>query len=478
MHIHSLETPCLGNRSYVVVDSGFAVVVDPPRDIDRVEALVEAAGGARIGLVLETHRHADYVSGGLELARRHRASYVVPPGAPEPRFPHVAARAGDVHGEGGLGIRVIATPGHTPHHVAYAIESDSGPVAVCTGGSLLNGSVGRTDLYGAERTVELAHEQWWSARRLLEELPSDVRLLPTHGFGSLCSAGVAAATSATTLAEEAEANPALCLAEDAFVDTLVSGYGPIPRHYERLPIINAAGPLPVDLSPARVVGADEFRALRADGHWLVDVRDRRSFAHAHLQGSVNVESTGPLVAYLPWLLPAGAGVVLLGDREAVDSAARQLTQVGIDRPLGIAIGGPASWASGDPDALRSYPVGTFAEFVAHEGAGAAVALDVRSGQEWRAGHVRRALHLSLPDLAEIADPGRSQPPVSVTGEVWVYCGGGFRAAIAASLLDAAGARVTLINQPYSTAEEAGLTVRDTTPARSLNSPLDVSSAIR
>ena len=478
VRIESLETPCLGNRSYVVVDSGVAIVVDPPRDIDRVEALVDAMGVARIALVLETHRHADYVSGGLELARRHRATYLVPPGEPDPRFAFTPARGGEVHGEGGLGVRVVATPGHTPHHVSYVVESAGQPVAVCTGGSMLHGSVGRTDVYGADLTRTLAHEQWRSARRLLEELPADVRLLPTHGFGSLCSAGAASAQASATLGEEATVNPALRIAEQVFVDTLIGSYGPIPRHYARLPLVNAAGPGPIDLSPAPSLDAADLRALRERGHWLVDVRDRRAFAREHLHGSVNVEATGPLVAYLPWILPAGAGVVLLGDAESVDSAARQLAQVGIDRPLGVAVGEPESWAGDDSDALRCYPVSDFAGFVAAEGTGEAVALDVRSAPEWQAGHVRRALHLSLPELADITDPSRPRPPRAVTGEVWVYCGGGFRAAIAASLLDAAGAQVTLIDQPYAAAEQSRLTVCDTLLGTPTGSRSDVTGAIR
>src|SRR5437899_2771071 len=143
MQIHTLETACLGNRSYVVVDDGQAVVVDPPRDIDRVEELLDAAH-ASLELVVETHRHADYLSGGLELSRRHRAIYVVPPGEPEPRFGFVPAVDGRTVGAGGVTLRVLHTPGHTPHHVAYVIDDGSGPVAVCTGGSLLHGSVGRT----------------------------------------------------------------------------------------------------------------------------------------------------------------------------------------------------------------------------------------------------------------------------------------------------------------------------------------------
>lgn len=462
MRIETLETPCLGNRSYVLADGERAMVVDPPRDIDRVESLVESAGAASIAVVLETHRHADYLSGGLELARRHRATYVVPSGDPEPRFSFVRASDGDVHGVGSLGLRVVATPGHTPHHVAYVVEHHGDVRAVCTGGSLLHGSVGRTDLYGEELTGPLAHTQWHSARRLVAELPPQTLLLPTHGFGSLCSAGGAHVSGRTTLAEERERNPALCLAERIYVSGLVEGYGPIPRHYARLPLLNAAGPGPVDLSPAPLLGSDELRRRQREGHWLVDVRDRRSFARGHLRGTVNVEATGPLVAYLPWILPAGAGVVLLGDAEAVGSAARQLAQVGVDRPLGVAIGAPLDWAGGEPEMIRSYAVSDFGGFLDAAANGRAVALDVRSEQEWRVGHVRDALHLALPDLAEITDPRLGLPATAVSGEVWVYCGGGFRAAIAASLLDAAGATVTLIDEPYDKAGTLGLTVSDTT----------------
>lgn len=462
MRIETLDTPCLGNRSYVFIDGGEAIVVDPPRDIDRVESLADMAGATSIALVLETHRHADYLSGGLELSRRHRATYVVPSGEPDPRFPFVAAREGDRHGVSGVGVRVIATPGHTPHHVAYAIDDDGQTRAVCTGGGLLHGTVGRTDLYGDERTVSLAHDQWRSARRLFDELPRDTLVLPTHGFGSLCSAGGVSIDGDVTLADERDHNPALCLAERIFVAGLVENFGPIPRHYSRLPLLNAAGPGPVDHSPAPVLDPVQLRRRQAAGHWLVDVRPRREFARAHLLGSVNVEASGPLVAYLPWILPAGAGVVLLGDTHDVAYAARQLTQVGIDRPLGIALGSPADWAGGRPEAVRSYSVSDFGGLIEATARGDAVALDVRTGQEWTAGHVRHALHLALPDLAEIADPTIVRSPIAVSGEVWVYCGGGFRAAIAASLLDASGARVTLIDQPFAAAEQMGLTVSDTT----------------
>src|SRR4051794_5481081 len=396
VQIQTIETPCLGNRTYVVIDGSSAIVVDPPRDIDRVEEVLDAAG-ARADLVLETHRHADYVSGGLELARRHRATYVVPPGEPEPRFGFVPAVEGRELGTAGIGIRVLSTPGHTPHHVAYVLDDGGHPVGVCTGGALLHGSVGRTDLYGAHRTWPLARDQWRSARRLVDSLPPDVRLLPTHGFGSLCSATPASASSSATLGEERTVNPALQLAESAYVPSLVSGFGPVPRHYERLPLLNAAGPAPIDLSPPRLLDADGLQQRLSEGHWLVDLRPRREFAREHLRGSVNVEVTGPLVAYLPWLLPSGAGVVLLGDDDAITSATRQLTQVGIDRPLGVFAGAPLSWAGGDDEQLGSYDVTTFEGLRTAKEHGA-VPLDVRSRQEWNAGHVRGALHLPLPEL--------------------------------------------------------------------------------
>src|SRR3954453_13604477 len=226
VQIHTIETPCLGNRSYVVVDGSSAVVVDPPRDIDRIEAVLDEVG-ARADLVLEPHRHADYLPGGLELSRRHRAAYVVPPGEPEPRFGFVPAVEGRRGGTAALGVRVVSTPGHTPHHGSYVLEDGDIPVGVCTGGALLHGSVGRTDLYGAHRTWPLARDQWRSARRLVDSLPPAVRLLPTHGFGSLCSATPATASASATLGEERAVNPALMLAESVYVPALVSSFRPV-----------------------------------------------------------------------------------------------------------------------------------------------------------------------------------------------------------------------------------------------------------
>lgn len=458
VHVDVVESPGLGNRGYVVTFGRSAVVVDPPRDIDRIEALLDERH-ADLSLVAETHRHADYVSGGLELSRRHRVDYLVPPGDPRPAFGFVPAEDGRTVDLGPLALRTVLTPGHTPTHVSYVVSDGDRPVGVCTGGSLLPGAVGRTDLCGAHRTRELARSQWESARRLASELPATTRLLPTHGFGSLCTASLGDDDlEAGTVGDEVERNPALRLPIDEFVDELIAGFGPIPRHYARLPLVNAAGPPPIDLSAPRRLDAGELEAARLAAHWLVDVRDRRAFAACHLRGTVNAEAGGSVATYLPWLLPPGSGPVLLGPPDGVAEVARQLALVGIDRPVGVAVGaGPEQWAGGDGSRLRRYDVASYDDLAARIRDERIQPLDVRAASEWQRGRVRGARHLPLPDLAAALDPangGRTE--ARFDGSVWVYCGGGWRAALAASLLSAADVPVTLVDAPFDAARDAGL----------------------
>ena len=461
MRIESVDSPGLGNRWYVIVEGPNAVVVDPPRDVGRVESVLAALGADGLDVVVETHRHADYVSGGLELSRCHRATYVVPPGDPEPTFAYTPAVDGAELTVGNIALRPIHTPGHTPHHMSYVVAARGEPVAVCTGGSLLHGGVGRTDLWGAERIPELTRAQWLSAHRLARELPRDVDVLPTHGFGSLCSAGSVDTNSRGSLEDEVRSNPALVDGLESFVANGLARQRPIPRHYARVVLLNAAGPSAVDATNPAVLSPAELQRARGAGHWLVDLRHRREFAAEHMLGSVNVGIDGPFAAYLPWLLPPGAGVVLLADSlGSVERGQRQLAAVGIDRPLGMAVGTPRAWAGHDTTLLGRYPVGGFAEMSAAVEAGQAVPLDVRDDWEWRESHLRGALHLSLPDLAALIDPARPARQALVPGRTWAYCAGGYRAAIAASLLAAAGVQVSLVDESYGEARLAGLVGSD------------------
>ncbi|MYS13103.1 MBL fold metallo-hydrolase, partial [Streptomyces sp. SID4982] len=186
--VDTIETTGLGNRSYLAGGERTALVVDPPRDIDRMIAAA-ARRGVRVSHVVETHVHNDYVTGGLELARVTGAAYLVPAAA-RVSFDRTPVHDGDavaVDAHAGLALRAVATPGHTPHHMSYVLEEHGTAVAVFTGGSLLIGTVGRPDLVEPRLTEQLARAQHASARRLAAELPDATTVLPTHGFGSFCS---------------------------------------------------------------------------------------------------------------------------------------------------------------------------------------------------------------------------------------------------------------------------------------------------
>ena len=206
-----IDTPGLGDRTYLAHDGKVALVVDPQRDYDRVLDVAREAG-VRITHVFETHIHNDYVTGGLALAQEVGAAYHV--NADDPvGFERTGVSDGDVLEVGDtMRVRVVHTPGHTHTHLSYALEAEGRPVAVFTGGSLLFGSTGRPDLLGPDHTDTLVRAQWHSAHRLAEELPEETEVFPTHGFGSLCSATQSEAVS-STIGQEGTSNPALTQGE-------------------------------------------------------------------------------------------------------------------------------------------------------------------------------------------------------------------------------------------------------------------------
>jgi len=445
-----VETSSLGDRTYLVYDEGVAVVVDPQRDIDRV--LLEAGRlGVRITHVAETHLHNDYVSGGLALARLTGAAYLVA-AAEQVAFDRVPVSDGDrLPVSDRLGLLVLATPGHTFQHLCYVVTFDGAPVGVCTGGSLLYGTTGRTDLLGAEHARTLAHHQHASARRLADLLPDGVAVWPTHGFGSFCAPAAPDAGPAghSTIGSEKRANPALRLHADGFVAQLLAGLAAYPAYYAHMGVRNATGADPIDLSPAAPAGPADLRDRLAAGEWVVDLRSRRAFAYQHLVGTVSFGVDGPLATWLGWALPAGAPLTLLAESPGqVAAAQRELARIGIERPAAAATGTPQQWAGGDADRLAALPTATFADLAA---AGRAVVVDVRAENEWAAGHIAGALHIPLPEvpvrLAEIPD-----------GTLWVHCAAGYRAAAAASLLTRAGRTAIHIDDDWPNATAAGLPV--------------------
>src|SRR6266516_2941394 len=266
-----IETPPLGDRSYLVHDGEAALVIDPQRDIDRIIALATDAG-VRVTHVAETHVHNDYVTGGLALARAAGAAYLV--NADDPvSFDRTPVSDGDLVEIGGMRVRVLATPGHTYSHLAYVVEADGGVAGAFTGGSLLYGSTGRTDLLGPDAAEALSRAQWASAHRLARELPDAAPIFPTHGFGSFCASAQSQATS-SSIGKEKLVNPALTLDERASVESLLAGLDAWPAYYAHMAPANLAGPAGPDLSPPRPADAAELRRRIEAGEWVVDLRDR------------------------------------------------------------------------------------------------------------------------------------------------------------------------------------------------------------
>ncbi|WP_251096334.1 MBL fold metallo-hydrolase [Streptomyces sp. Caat 7-52] len=446
--IDAIDLEGLGNRSYLAGGRRTAVAVDPPRDFDQVLAAA-ARRGVRISHVVETHVHNDYVTGGPELARVTGAAYLVPAGV-NVSFTRIPVADGDtVTIDGGLRLRAVATPGHTPHHTSYVLQEQGAPVAAFTGGSLLIGTVGRPDLVEPRLTEQLARAQHASAHRLAAELPDETPVLPTHGFGSFCSSAQADG-NATTIGEEKSANAALTTGADSFVAQLLAELDDVPAYYTYMGPANAAGPAPVDLTPPAAADADEISARLAAGEWVVDLRDRVAFAEGHVAGSFNFEADGKIATYLAWMIPWGRPVTLLAaSLEQLAAAQRELVRVGIDRPAAAATGSPREWLP-EGDRPASFPRSTFAGLAAH-GTDGIVVLDVRRDSERAAGRINGSVHIPVHELHKRL----GEVPA---GTVWVHCAGGMRAAIAASLLDAIGRDVVAVDDGFDAAETAGLNV--------------------
>jgi glyoxylase-like metal-dependent hydrolase (beta-lactamase superfamily II)/rhodanese-related sulfurtransferase len=420
----------LAHASYLIGAEGEAAVVDPRRDVDEYLAVARAEG-MRIVAILETHPHADFVSGHLELAKRTGAKIYVSHLAPA-AYEHVPARECDTIRVGPLEIEVIETPGHSPDSLVYMVRDPEGPATLFTGDTLFVGDVGRPDLRNADaKPAALAEALYNSLFRKLLALPADSRVLPAHGAGSLCGRNISQAPS-STLGEERRTNWALQLTNRAeFVKRMLASLPDRPQYF--------AHAVPVNLRGARALGeiekpwllpeADIAKHAR-EGAVVLDTRSSASFGTGHFPGSLNVSLD--LALFSTWtgfFVPPGRKIALVVEEELdVPRARLELARIGYDVVAGYITGRTLT-------ATEPLPQVCAADYRAARGSGnAARLLDVRTPGEWELFHVEGAIHIPLPALPRRMKELPKNEPLAV------ICGAGNRSSIAASLLQADGFR--------------------------------------
>ncbi|MCZ2402967.1 MBL fold metallo-hydrolase [Paenarthrobacter sp. Z7-10] len=450
MDVIVIDTPQLGDRSYLVHDGEAAIIIDPQRDIDRVEKAA-AEAGVRITHVAETHMHNDYVTGGLELALSHGAAYLVNAADPV-TFEHQPIADGESVAVGKMLVKAVATPGHTHTHLSYIVTSEAGHQAVFSGGSLLYGSVGRTDLVSTDDTVKLTHDQYASVRRLVQAAGHEAQLYPTHGFGSFCSSGPSTGAGSSTVGEQLQSNHALTDPdEEHFVEELIANLSAYPSYYAHMGAANTFGPGPADLSVPDSLEAAELSRRLAEGEWVVDLRNRVAFASNHLQGTVSFEygDGSSFTAFLGWVLPWDKQLTLVGAHQDVKNAIRDLSRIGIDSPDAAIGNEPAQLAPGTP-AVHYRRVGW--EDVPRERTEGETLLDVRRTDEYRALHITGAVNIPLHELL-------TRMHEVPAGIIWVHCASGYRSGVAASLLQRADRNPVHIDAMFGDAADAGMEIK-------------------
>ena len=418
----------LGNSCYVLdLGDGSALVVDPPRDLRAVRAAADRRG-LRIRFVADTHLHADFLSGAVQLAHDERAT-VLASLSGRRGFPHRGLVDGDEVDLGGLTLATMATPGHTDEHLSYVVLNEGAPVGVFTGGSMIVGSAARTDLLGADRAEELARAQYDSLQRLAM-LPGETAVWPTHGAGSFCSAP-AGAERTSTVDQEIATNPLLAApGVDAFVRLLHASLGSYPPYFLRLGEVNRQGPALIEASrngALPLVSVSAVRQLLADGALMIDVRPFAAYARAHVAGALSIPLRDQFATWLGWLAPPDASVVIVrNDDQDITEVVWQALKIGYDNLAGELAGGMDAWVAADQPTAST-------ELVTVDEIADRRVLDIRQLSEFTAGHLPGALNVELGAVTSAASQLDRGPTV-------VMCGHGERAASAVSLLEREGHR--------------------------------------
>lgn len=458
MVFETVFTDGLAHLSYLIGDksTGKAAVIDARRDVD---VYIELALKNKLTIthVLETHIHADFVSGSRELAARTGKAqpHLSAEGGAKYGFPHEKLKDQDKIDLGRVILTARHTPGHTPEHLSFLAAEDNrpdDPFAVFSGDTLFADSVGRPDLLGAAQSKKLASELFKTLREFYMRLPEHVRVHPAHGAGSPCGADIGDRL-VTTIGYEVRHNKALQIEDhEEFVKHILDAAPPEPTYYKRMKKINSDGPdvlggLPV----CKMLPSKEFKeAIAKQDAQLVDNRDMFSFGGGHIENAINLGPRPILSIWAGWLLNPDKPIflVLPNDRE-IENVQRQLIRVGFDEFGGALIGGIDAWAEAGLD-IERIPQMTVHEL--RKKPNGLQILDVRAPEEWEKGHVPGADYIFLAELTKKSSQLDKERPVAV------YCDSGYRASIGASLLKAEGFEVHNVPGSWKAWEKAGYPV--------------------
>jgi hydroxyacylglutathione hydrolase len=432
--VEVFRAPELGNASFLIADPdhGVGLVVDPLRDIDHYLKRASELG-VRLTHAFDTHLHNDFVSGRRELATETGTDIA----ELEP--------LGEL-ALGGVSVRALHTPGHTPDHKSYVLIEAGRPRALFSGGAVMLGAIARTDLFGPHLAVHLALEAMATLNARLRWLPDDIAVYPTHGSGSFCGAGGRSGHE-TTLGQERKTNPFFQATEVMPFLARILNQQRFPTYYRDMAAINQQGaPLLGRTPPAlAALSAADVAGWMTEGAAVVDIRVGREYDRGHIPGSYNVGIDGPVSAWVGWLIARGRPIVLAGATEAQQrKAQRQLLRIGFDSIVGALDGGMDAWTSSGRElsTFETVDVEDMAEWVLS--AEPMTVVDARDEHEWGAGHVPGAVHMYVPDIPHRANEIPTEAPVAV------HCASGYRAGIAASLLEQAGLkRIIHVNGSYS-----------------------------
>jgi hydroxyacylglutathione hydrolase len=427
VHFHQFYLACLAHASYLIGSNGEAVVVDPQRDVQQyIDAAQER--GLRIRTIIETHLHADFVSGHAELAERTGAEIVFGAAA-HAEVPHRAVKDGDELRVGDVVLRALETPGHTPESISWLVidTASDAPYKLLTGDTLFIGDVGRPDLAGSRGYTpeQMASLLYDSLHGKLLTLDDSVEVWPAHGAGSSCGRNISTERSSTIGAQRRMNYALQPMSREAFVSMMTADLPPAPRYFPYDAEINRRGAPALPSSVAALAPA-EVECARDRGAIVLDVRDSIAFGAKHVPGSINIGLRGQFASWAGTLIEPDREIVIVADDEAgANEAAMRLARVGLENVEGALLGGVAAWHDSGRE-LASLPQMSVDEL---RGAlNELQILDVRRRSEYDSGHVPTAINVPLDVFDERVDDLDLSKPTAV------ICAGGYRSSAAASLL--------------------------------------------